>query len=264
MIQLYDLPEYLGSAPAEKPDTAGTETGYFRDTWDVEAGKQPTVIGAWWLDMVQEELLAALAACGISPDPDDDEQLGACFDTKLDKTGGTIAGNLTVEGSLTLDATDVATVAYDAPVTICRTVSACAGMRPNTADDAVFSPTYGGWLLATAGDMVAMPIEGLALAGVTLEEVQAHFLNPNVAACEVVVTVLRREVVLDTLAAESLVAVTADIEATPTNVITLDCDSATLNARGNVYAVITLGETPLAPILFRGLSVTYGQTRLTV
>jgi len=55
----------------------------------------------------------------------------ALDDAKLDKAGGTIAGDLVLEGKLTLDADDVADVAFDDWVEFTRWVQPCEGNSPS-------------------------------------------------------------------------------------------------------------------------------------
>ena len=54
----------------------------------------------------------------------------ALDNAKLDKAGGTIAGDLVLEGKLTLDADDVADVAFDDWVEFTRWVQPCEGNSP--------------------------------------------------------------------------------------------------------------------------------------
>jgi len=54
----------------------------------------------------------------------------ALDDTKLDKAGGTISGDLVLEGKLTLDADDVADIVFDDWVTFTRWVQPCEGNSP--------------------------------------------------------------------------------------------------------------------------------------
>jgi hypothetical protein len=55
------------AAPALPATPALTgPTGYF--TWGVPGVTAPTIVRDWWLNMIQEELLALLTAAGITPD----------------------------------------------------------------------------------------------------------------------------------------------------------------------------------------------------
>lgn len=111
-----------------KPDDSGLSTGYF--TPGEPDTTLATKVYAWFLNMVQDELLSALTACGVTPDADDDTQLGDCFNKKMDKSGGTFTGAVTHNGAdvfnagLSVDADDIANTKFDEYVNFSRTFNA--------------------------------------------------------------------------------------------------------------------------------------------
>ena len=81
MIKVYGTSAEIAGSAAAKPSSAGKTSGWFQSR-NVGLGDLPTTVYAWFMNMIQDEILSALTACGITPSASSDAQLGACFATK--------------------------------------------------------------------------------------------------------------------------------------------------------------------------------------
>lgn len=99
MIKVYGTSAEIAGSAAAKPSTAGTSSGWFQSR-NVGLGYLPTTVYAWFMNMIQDEILSALTACGITPNASSDAQLGACFATKATKAGDRFTGEMTFDYQL--------------------------------------------------------------------------------------------------------------------------------------------------------------------
>jgi len=261
-----------------KPDLTGLNEGYFRTSGNSTTA---TKIPPWWMNMMQDEILSILAACGITPNGTTDSQLGACFNTKANKAGDTFTGPMnfndsaTFNGPAVFDKDDEKNVKFDEEIEFVRTVSAAACQPINTA----FYNLTQGIPVGQATDEIYVPIEGINNG--KLSEVRLYFYKLSGGdPVKLDLEVIERTMLMtsDAIFTSTELATSSEFTITDTGGINhtfysagLDCSDAEMCQLGlstgaaSYFAAIKVNNNNTGNVAtFLGAKITYKRDRLAV
>ena len=232
---------------------------------DTYADGETIILGAPVLEYDADGILQVNSVQNnLQQEIEDREAADTALDnSKLDKAGGTISGNLEVQGRLTLDADDVAVVAFDDWVAFTRWVQPCEGNSAGwdnlgytwkSADGlaALYVPIHA----IVGAELVSVDIGVTSAAGGTLA-VYFGFTTADYAASIVTGRVEFGDVMIDVPANETVV----------TNVPLLDPDVPhdprpfPFDANRTLWLRIKAQD---AHILFSGAKLNYRRKRVAV
>lgn len=91
-----DSPSAVPSIPITPPPFA---PGFFTDG-NPASGAEATIVDAWWLNMVQEEILTVITSIGMAPDKADSSQLYQAIQRIAEAANPDLAGFLPLSGGV--------------------------------------------------------------------------------------------------------------------------------------------------------------------
>lgn len=166
MIKIFGDTEEIAATKPTKPSTAGKVLGYFQHR-NLATGAVPTTLYAWFLNMLQDEILSALTACGITPSASSDAQLGDCFDKKANRAGDTFTGDVAFQGAVSFEAAESDSVGFDEEIEFYRTIPAISGVATGAS-----LPTYPDGAIVMSENSARLLIPLPSFVGTRLKSVE--------------------------------------------------------------------------------------------
>lgn len=125
-----DSPSAVPSIPITPPPFA---PGFFTDG-NPASGAEATIVDAWWLNMVQEEILTVITSIGMAPDKADSSQLYQAIQRIAEAANPDLAGFLPLSGGVLYrpGGGDLLTIRVDqqaTPALHARLISTVIGVR---------------------------------------------------------------------------------------------------------------------------------------
>lgn len=125
-----DSPSAVPSIPITPPPFA---PGFFTDG-NPASGAEATIVDAWWLNMVQEEILTVITSIGMAPDKADSSQLYQAIQRIAEAANPDLAGFLPLSGGVLYrpGGGDLLTIRVDqqaTPALHARLISTVTGVR---------------------------------------------------------------------------------------------------------------------------------------